>query len=359
MNKGIAHIRDGGGAVETAFFLHLADDMLQHFPFVLGEAERFQNDVVALHQLAGGKPQGNAGFFGVVFDEMHNAVKTAVNGAAVVFFIAEIGSPGAFLIFGDVNGVFHQFIDALVFGGGDRYHGNPQHIFHFVDMDGAAVAAHFVHHVQRQNDGNIQLHQLHGQVEAAFDIGGVDDIDDARGLFFQNKTAGNDLFAGIGRERIDSGQIGDPCVGIVSDLAVFAVNGDAGKISHMLIGAGELIEQCGFAAVLIPRQGEGQFRSRGQGVFIGFYMVFTAFAQPRMGAVLSVMKFGRCFGGRFGNLFDFDLFGVGHTQCQFVSVNAEFHGVSHRRVFHQRDFGAGNDAHIKNMLAQRTFAADG
>ena len=103
----------------------------------------------------------------------------------------------------------------------------PQHRFHLVDAHRAAVAAHFVHHVQRQNHGDIQLHQLHGQVEVALnivdatniernlyltiqlhqlhgqvevalDVGGVHDIDDAGGLFADDELAGDDLLAGIG-----------------------------------------------------------------------------------------------------------------------------------------------------------------
>ena len=78
-----------------------------------------------------------------------------------------------------------------------------------------------------------------------------------------------------------------------------------------------------------------------------------------MGPVFAVVGFGRGFGRRLVNFFDFYFFRIGQTQCQFVTVYAKLHRVSHGSVFHQSDFSSGNDSHIENMLTQRTFAADG
>ena len=52
---------------------------------------------------------------------------------------------------------------------------------------------------------------------------------------------------------------------VVADHAVLAVHRNAGKVAHMLVGAGQLVEQRGFAAVLIAGQGKGQRCTGGNG----------------------------------------------------------------------------------------------
>ena len=58
------------------------------------------------------------------------------------------------------------------------------------------------------------------------------------------------------RHRINTGQVCHQSIRIPLDGTVLTVYGNSGEISHMLIRAGELIEQCSLAAVLISRQGE-------------------------------------------------------------------------------------------------------
>ena len=45
---------------------------------------------------------------------------------------------------------------------------------------------------------------------------------------------------------------------MAADGAVFAVYCDAGEVAYVLVRAGKLVEQRGFAAVLIANQGEGE-----------------------------------------------------------------------------------------------------
>ena len=172
----------------------------------------------------------------------------------------------------------NKLVDALVLGGGNRNDRNTEHGFHFVDADRAAVLAHLVHHIQRENHGDIQLHELHGQVEVALDVGGVDDVDDAAGLILQNKAAGDNFLAGIGRHGVDAGQVGDERIVMTANRAVLPVHGHAGEIADVLIGAGELVEEGRLAAVLIAGKGKGERRSFGQGMFACFDVVASALA---------------------------------------------------------------------------------
>ena len=162
LDEGKAHVRNGGGPVQATLLLHLADDMIQHLLFVLGQTQGLQHQLIPFHQLAGGKAHGNPRGLGVVFNQVHDAVETAVDRAAVVVLVAKVRSAGPLLILGNVDGVTHQLLHALVLGGHNGHHGDAQQLLHFVNVDGASVAPDLVHHVEGQNDGHIQLHQLHG-----------------------------------------------------------------------------------------------------------------------------------------------------------------------------------------------------
>ena len=82
-----------------------------------------------------------------------------------------------------MKGMVYQLIHALILGGRDGNDRDAQHGLHLVDAHRAAVAAHLVHHVQRQHHGGVQLHELHRQVEVALDVGGIHDVDDAGWVF--------------------------------------------------------------------------------------------------------------------------------------------------------------------------------
>ena len=124
----------------------------------------------------------------------------------------------------------------------------------------------------------------------------------------------------------------------------------------MLVRAGELVEKRGLAAVLVAGQGKGQRSSLWQGVFVVLVVVFSSLTQAR------VLVFVRLFGCmherfRFGG-FDFDAGRIGLAQRQGVSVDLQLHRIAQRREFGERDYAAGNHAHIEDMLAQRPFPAD-
>ena len=196
--------------------------------------------------------------------------------AAVVILAAEIHAPGALLILCHMDGVVYQLVHALVLGGGDGDDRDAQHRLHLVDAHRAAVAAHFVHHVQRQHHGDIQFHQLHGQVKVALDVGGIHDVDDAGGFFADDELAGNDLLAGIGGHGVDARQVGDLGLRVALDGTALAVHRHAREIAHMLVGTGELVEQGGLTAVLVASQRKGEGPVLGQGILPLFNVVFSA-----------------------------------------------------------------------------------
>ena len=139
--------------------------------------------MVAFDELGGGKAHGDVGTLGMVFDEVHDAVQTAVNGAAMVVLVAKVLPYGGFLVFRDVDGMVDQLVDTLVFRGGNGHHGQTEDLLHLVHQNAAAVVAHLVHHVECQNHRRAQFHELHGEVEVALNVVGIHNVDDGLGLF--------------------------------------------------------------------------------------------------------------------------------------------------------------------------------
>ena len=107
---------------------------------------------------------------------------------------------GAFpLLLGGAKPRFHQTVQTLFFQSG---HGNDRQtdlLLQFPLVDLIAVFLHDVDHVQGDDDGNVDLHKLSGKIKVSFQIGRVDDVDDAVRLFVQNIIPGDDLFRRVGR----------------------------------------------------------------------------------------------------------------------------------------------------------------
>ena len=95
------------------------------------------------------------------------------------------------------------------------------------------------------------------------------------------------------------------------DLSVFPVHGDPGEVANMLIGAGELIKQRGFAAVLIAYEGKGKDGSVGKGISAALWMVFAFLTKAGMCGFLSPAgRFGHNVSGRFLSSFHINLLGI-------------------------------------------------
>ena len=141
--------------------------------------------------------------------------------------------------------------------------------------------------------------------------------------------------------------------------AVLAVHRNAGKVAHMLVGAGQLVEQRGFAAVLIAGQGKGQRCTGGNGG-AGFALVvaggFVQLANAGVGYHLVALFAG---GGavRCVHAVNFNFLRIGQAQGQLITAQLHFNGVPHGGRFAQRYLGAGGQPHIQQVVAQLALTA--
>ena len=135
----------------------------------------------------------------------------------------------------------------------------------------------------------------------------------------------------------------------------------------MLVGTGELIEQCRLAAVLVSRQSKGQGFPFRQRVCRFRVMVSAALTQAGM-LDLVVSAIGE-FIFQYRNFRIFmsyipcigiheDLFRIRQAQSQFISMDVQLHGISQRCKLFQRDDGTGDQPHIQKMLTERSLSSD-
>ena len=131
----------------------------------------------------------------------------------------------------------HDLVHSFVLHGTDGDNGYAEHFFHLVDVYCSAIVSHFVHHVEGKDDGDIEFHQLYGQIEIALYVCCIDDVDDAAGIVFQYEAAAYHLFARVGAEAVDAGEVDDGCFGEAFYVAVFALDCHTGEVANVLSAA--------------------------------------------------------------------------------------------------------------------------
>ena len=223
--------------------------MFQHFLLVLVQVELLVHAAVALDQLRGAEPGGNAQPVRVVLDQMDDGVDGAVHRRTG---FAKVRDPGARLGAGHFLRAVDEFRHAFVLHGADGHHGNAQGRAELLHLHRAPVGPQLVHHVEGEDRGHLQLQELEGQVQVAFDIRRVDDIDDGVGLFLDDKVLRHDFFLRIRAQGIDTRQVDDVTAVLgAADHADFLVHRDPGEISHVLVGPRQGIEQRCFSTILV------------------------------------------------------------------------------------------------------------
>ena len=150
------------------------------------------------------------------------------------------------------------------------------------------------------------------------------------GLLSSRKLRVTISLAGIRRQRIDAGQVGNGCLRMAADRAILAVHRNTGKIADMLVGTGQLIEQRRFAAVLIAGKRKCQFfiGSRGFGVLAN--VVVLGFPELTH-AGCAAGRWRYLSGGRLWSSLirraDFDLPRFIQAQGQFIAAQLKLHRI--------------------------------
>ena len=118
-----------------------------------------------------------------------------------------------------------------------------------------AVFPDDVHHVDGHDDRNAKLGELCGEVEISLQIRAVNDVEDGVRALADQIISRHDLLERVRRQRIDAGQVHDDDIIMLFEPALLFFDRDARPVADELVGAGQSVEQGGFAAVRVARKG--------------------------------------------------------------------------------------------------------
>ncbi len=145
----------------------------------------------------------------------------------------------------------HYLIDALVAKGGNLDNVAAQLFRQRIGVDLVAALAHNVHHVDGDDHRNAHFQQLGGEVQVAFQVAAVDDVQNRIGLFLDKEVTRNNFFEGIRGKGVDAREVGDLDGLVVLELATLLLYGYARPVANVLVGTGKRVEQGCFAAVRV------------------------------------------------------------------------------------------------------------
>ena len=165
------------------------------------------------------------------------------------------------LILGGSDGSLGGLHDAVTLQGGDLHDLAAQLAAQLLGVDGVAVLLHHVHHVDGDDHRDAQLGELGGEVQVALQVGTVDDVQNGVGPLADQIVTGHHFLQRVGGQGVDAGQVGDGHAVMLAQLTFLFLHGDAGPVTHELVGARQRVKQRGFTAVGVARQGNANIHT--------------------------------------------------------------------------------------------------
>ena len=289
-------------------------------------------------------------------DQVAEAVYAAFQLGAVV----DVDMAGELRIglFIDPDHRIEKFGDPFTAAADRRAHRDAEQVAELGGVEPVALRPQFVVHVQRHDDAEVHVDELRGEIEVAFDIRGVDDVDDDVRHGFDQVLAHIEFFGAVGGKRIGAGQVdkGDVVV-LVAEAALLGIDGHAAVVADMLMAAGSHVEKGGLPAVGIADEGDTQgvtalVRNMGE-CFFEQLMLLT----------------GRCFqslqmligheGVTSFRLADhLDIGGLLAAEGQLVTDDFVFDRIAERGIQHDADRLAADKAHLDQTLAETAVSVD-
>ncbi len=147
-------------------------------------------------------------------------------------------------------------VQAGAVGGADGRDGSAELLGQFERVDVAAAGFHQVAHVEQDEGGQAEREHGRGEHELAGEVQRIENQQNGVGLgraghFAAEHVDGDAGVFGVGRERVDAGQVdeGEVVAADAGHEAHALLDGDAGIVGDLLAQAGEAIEERGLAGV--------------------------------------------------------------------------------------------------------------
>ena len=247
VDVGIALVGDDALGVIVHLFFAVLNVLVDVVHQCLVEPQLFQHLLVPLEELDGVPAQEAV---------IHLALNALLNvGNGVLHTAGEhMGQLAGLAGLGSGDRSLGGGLGALALQCADLHCLTAQLCAQLLQVDGVAVLAHQIDHVHSHHHRDAQLDQLGGQVEVALDVGAVDDVQDGVGLLLHKVSTGDNFFQRVGGQRVDAGQILNDNVLVTLEFAFLFFHSNAGPVAHILVGAGQVVEQGRFAAVRVAGQ---------------------------------------------------------------------------------------------------------
>ena len=242
----ISLIRDDGLCVVIHLFLNLFNVALDVLKDRLVEVELCKHLVVALEDFDG---VPSLLLLGESVDGgLFNVRESVLDGA---FKCMHRNGLGALCSLDSSLGSVH---DSVTFKGGNLNYLAAELAGELIDVYLVAVLLDDVHHVDGDNNGDAELGQLGGEIEVSFEVRTVDYVKYSVRTLINKIVSRDNFLKGVGRERVDTGKVGDDNAVMLFEFSFFFLNRNARPVTDELVRTGESVEQCGFTAVGVTRK---------------------------------------------------------------------------------------------------------
>ena len=229
---------------------------------------------------------------------------------------------------GELDGLLQQVVHAFAAVADGEHHRHVQQFGQLRGVDFRAPAVGHVGHVEGEEHLAVEFPDLGRQIQAALEVGGVDDVDDDVRPLVQQKVAGDDFLDRKRGQAVSAGQVDDGQVVSIAGYVPFLLfNGDPGPVPDFLAGAGEVVEDGCFAGVGVAGQGDDKTFSRHRRT------VYRTFSTRMLGGFL-------------------------HPQGNVIALDDQLHGVLQRGVFFDTHLGTLENSHFENSPPQQALPAD-
>lgn len=111
--------------------------------------------------------------------------------------------------------------DSVAFKGGDLNYLAAELAGELIDVYLVAVLPDDVHHVDGDNNGDAELGQLGSEIEVSFEVRTVDYVKYSVRALIDKIVSRDNFLKGVGRERVDTGKVGDDNAVMLFEFSFF------------------------------------------------------------------------------------------------------------------------------------------
>ena len=148
---------------------------------------------------------------------------------------------------------------ALALQRADFHTDTAQSLAQLLQIDGVTILTDQVDHIHGNDHRMTQFDQLSGQIQVAFNIGAIHNVQNRIRMLIDQISTGNQFLRRIRRQGVDTGQVLNNDIVISLQRTFLLLHRNTGPVTHILIRTGQNVEQCCLAAVGIA--GKGNFNA--------------------------------------------------------------------------------------------------